>query len=355
MHTRITRTRTRTIALLAAVASFACLAALAPMAQDAARARIEQYAKAPKEHPKLAFITNGVASFWTIAATGAKQAQKDLGCQVEVLMPTDGVSGQKRMLEDSVTRGVDGIAVSPIDADNQTDVLDRIAKRTLLITHDSDAPKSKRLAYIGVDNYEAGRLCGTLVKEALPQGGKVFILVGRLEQDNAKLRRQGLMDELLDRTRDPKRIDPPSTPIKGAKYEVLGTLTDQFDRVKAKANCEDALSRTPDINCFVGLFEYNPPLILEALKGAGKLGQVKVVAFDEAPETLAAIRTGNCSGTVVQDPYNYGYRSMEMLVKLCKGDASALPKDGFVNIPARAIRKDNVDAFEAKLKELLGK
>ena len=90
-----------------------------------------------------------------------------------------------RIIEDLLTKGIDGIAVSPIDPVNQTELLNQAAKKTTLITHDSDAPDADRLVYIGMSNYDAGRLCGKLVKEALPKGGKIMIFIGRLEQDNA--------------------------------------------------------------------------------------------------------------------------------------------------------------------------
>ena len=78
-------------------------------------------------------------------------------------------------------------------------------------------------------------------------------------------------------------------------YIVLDTLTDQFDRAQAKANVEDTLSKHPDIAGMVGLFAYNPPAILEALKQAGRLGEdqnVQIIAFDEADETLQGIKDG---------------------------------------------------------------
>lgn len=306
------------------------------------------------EGPRFAFVTNGVASFWVIAEKGANDAGETLGVDVTVLMP-DGPVDQKNKLEDLVARSIDGIAVSPIDPVNQTDLLNMVAGETNLITHDSDAPNSDRLCYIGMDNYDAGRMCGQLVKEALPDGGTVFVFIGRLEQDNAKRRRQGLIDELLDRSHDPTRYDPPTVgTLEGEKYTILGTLTDQFDRAKGKANAEDALSRHPDLDCMVGLFAYNPPLCLSALDQAGKLGQVKVVAFDEADATLQGIKDGTVYGTVVQDPYNYGYRSIEMLKALHAGDTSGIPEDGIVDIPARAIRADNVDPFWDDLKQKLG-
>ena len=77
-----------------------------------------------------------------------------------------------------------------------------VAAKTNLVTHDSDAPESNRLCYIGVDNYDAGLMCAELVKKALPNGGKLMIFVGRMEQDNAKLRRQGLIDGLIGKERE---------------------------------------------------------------------------------------------------------------------------------------------------------
>ncbi|MBL9155290.1 MAG: sugar-binding protein [Verrucomicrobiales bacterium] len=303
---------------------------------------------------KFAYVTNGVDPFWTIAESGAKQAGKDLGVDVTVLMPANGAPEQQSMLEDLVTRGITSIAVSPIDAANQIGMIDGIADRATVITHDSDAPQSKRQVFIGVDNYVAGRMCGRLVKEALPNGGRIMIFVGRMEQDNARLRRQGVIDELLDRPDDSSRFDPPGDAIKGERFTILGTLTDNFDRAKAKANAEDAISRYPDVDGMVGLFAYNPPMILEALSGAGKLKLVKVVGFDEADATLQGIQDGTVHGTVVQNPYMYGYKSIEVLHKLAQGDRSVIPENQFILVPARQIRQDNVADFWADLKTKRG-
>ena len=304
--------------------------------------------------PRVAFVTNGVASFWVIAEKGAQDGGKEFNADVTVHMPAAGISDQKRMLEDLLVRGVDGIAVSPIDPANQTELLNTVAERTTLITHDSDAPNADRLLYIGMDNYDAGRLCGKLAKQALPEGGDVFIFIGRLEQDNARRRRQGVIDELLDRSHDPLRYDPPGSELVGERYTVLGTLTDQFDRAKGKANAEDVLSRHPEVDGMVGLFAYNPPLILEALRGAGKLRDVQVIAFDEADETLQGIIDGTVAGTIVQNPYEYGRQSVRVLAAIQRGDRSALDDGVFFDIPARTITKDNVEAYWADLKAKVG-
>jgi ribose transport system substrate-binding protein len=306
------------------------------------------------ERSKFAVVTTGVASFWDICKIGAEKAGEDLDVDVEVLMPNGGVE-QKSKMEDLLSRGVDGIAAAVIDPINQSEFFNEVAERVEFITMDTDAPDSKRKVYIGVDNYDAGRLCGQLVKEALPEGGQVILFIGRLEQDNSKRRRQGVIDELLDRSRDPARYDAPGAQVAGEKYTVLATLTDQFDRAKGKANAEDMLTKYPEVGCMVGLFAYNPPLILEALSQAKRLNTVKVVGFDEDPITLQAIVDGTVHGTVVQNPYEYGYQSVKVLKALSEGDDSMIPADKFINIPARQIRKDTVSEFWTDLNKKLGK
>jgi ribose transport system substrate-binding protein len=305
----------------------------------------------------VGFVTNGIASFWTIAEAGARAAGQEFDAQVEVRMPPSdsAIANQKRMIEELLALGADGIAVSPIKPEDQQDILNEIGRKCLFITHDSDAPNTNRLAYIGMSNYDAGRTCGKLVREAIPDGGNVMIFVGRLDQLNARQRRQGVIDELLDRPHDPAHYDPADAgPLRGGKYTILGTRTDNFDFGRAKAVAEDAIVKYPDLHCMVGLFAYNPPYMLEALKGANKEGQIKLVAFDEADETLQAILDGYCTGTVVQDPYRYGYESVRLLAALARGDRSALPPGGYLAIPERVIRKDNVRAFWDELKRLVG-
>ncbi|QDT22145.1 sugar-binding protein [Gimesia chilikensis] len=302
----------------------------------------------------VAFVTNGVDPFWVIAQRGAEKAGEDLDVNVEVRMPPQGVADQKRMVQELLAQNVDGIAISPIDPENQNELLKEIAERSILITQDSDAPESPRQCYIGMDNYTAGRMCGELVKEALPDGGEVMLFVGRLGQANARQRRQGVIDELMDRSHDGSRYDEPGEVIKNDKYSILDTRTDDFDHPQAKANAEDAIANHPNLKCMVGLFAYNPPLCLEAIRDAGKLKEIKVVSFDENEASLQGIMDGTVVGTVVQNPYQYGYESVRVLKALANGDKSVIPENEILHIPARKIRKDNVEEFWTELKSLLG-
>jgi ribose transport system substrate-binding protein len=324
----------------------ACRKSPAPTGGDAA-------GKAGK--PKIAYVTNGIDPFWNNAAAGVRAAEKEFNASCEVLMPPKGIVDQKRMVETLLAQGIQGIAISPIDAANQIGQINEAASRTNVITHDSDAPDSKRLCFVGMNNYNAGRAAGKIVKEALPEGGKIMLFVGRLEQLNARQRRQGVIDELFDKpvqSLDKMTFDPSGKPLSGGKFTVLDTRTDNFDYSRAKSNAEDAINSNADLAGMVGLFAYNIPNCLTAVKEAGKLGKIKMVSFDEQDATLDGIEAGSVHGTVSQQPYQYGYHSVRILAALARGDKSVLPPGGFLEVPIVEVRKENVRTFREELKKL---
>jgi len=306
--------------------------------------------------PKVVFVTNLVDPFWNVASAGTRAAAKEFDVDCDVLMPPKGsIIEQKSLVETALVRGVEGIAISPIDAKNQVDLINQASKQAKVITQDSDAPDSQRLCFVGMDNYKAGRAAGQLVKEAFPDGGKIMIFVGRLEQLNAQQRRQGVIDEVLDRPVPPSgeiKYDPAGSEVKGAKYTIISTRTDNGDYARAKANAEDAMSAYPDLGCMVGLFAYNIPACLEAVKEAKKTGKIKLVSFDENDGTLQGVIDGYVYGTVSQQPYYYGYHSVRILAALIRGDNSVLPPNKFLEVPIKVVKKDNVQSFWAELKKL---
>jgi len=218
-----------------------------------------------------------------------------------------------------------------------TDILNQAARHMVVITQDSDAPDSDRVVYVGTNNYEAGREAGKAMKEILPNGGKVVAFVGTLDAENASERRRGFVDE-----------------IKGSGIELIATRTDETDRAKAKANVQDSISAYPGVAAFLGLWSYNGPMIARVLEESGKAGKIQAVAFDEEEETLDAIEKGIIHATVVQKPYEFGYQSMNVLVKLLEGDKSIIPENEHIDPGVDVIRKDNVDSFRRNLKSMLG-
>lgn len=149
---------------------------------------------------RVAFITNSIDPFWTLAEFGCNCAAAQFGTTIEVQMPSSGtIEEQKRFLETNMASKLDGVAISPINPENQVQMIDAAAAVMPVICHDSDAPASARRFYLGTSNYMAGRAAGTLIKEAIPDGGEVMLFVGRMEVLNAQERSQGIIDELGDK------------------------------------------------------------------------------------------------------------------------------------------------------------
>ena len=288
----------------------------------------------------LAFVTNNSSDFWTIARKGTEKADAELdNVVVEFRINSDDTAaGQQRVVDDLLAKGIDGIAISPNDPKNQIQMINNAASKALVITQDSDAPDSNRTCYVGTDNVEAGRKAGQLVKEALPQGGSIMVFVGTMDAQNAQERYRGLK-ETLD----------------GSNIKILDVRTDNTERVRAKANAADTLVNHPDIGALVGLWSYNGPMILNAVKDAGKVGKVKIIAFDEEDDTLAGIKEGSIYATVVQQPFEFGYQTIKLMAKVIGGDRSVIPPSKQDFVPTRIIKQNNVDEFIVNINKLRGR
>jgi ribose transport system substrate-binding protein len=288
----------------------------------------------------LAFVVNGASDFWKAAEAGVKKAQAELpNYNLTFKYPEQSSAAiQTRMMDDLVAAGVAGILVSPVDPKTMGDALNRVGGQVALFTTDSDAPNSKRVVYIGSSNTDAGKQAGQLMVKAMPNGGKCMGFVGLPGADNARERIEGVKET-----------------IKGTKIELVDVRADDIDQTRAKRNVEDTISARPDINCMVGFYSYNTPRIYEALKDAGKIGKVTIIGFDEDPITLGGIKEGTIVGTVVQQPYEWGYQGMKMMAKYLEGDKSFIPANKLIIIPTNIIDKGNVDAFWAELKQRQGR
>lgn len=296
--------------------------------------------KPPKAVKTVAFITNTTSDFWKVAQKGCEKADAELA-DITVAFKTtnDGtVDEQNRLIRQALDRDeADAIAISPIDPAGQKKVINDAAKRALLITQDSDAPDTDRTVYLGADNRVAGRQAGELIRRALPQGGKIMVFVGRKEVQNAKERYEGLEEA-----------------VRGSNVQIIDLMTDDANPTTARENAYAALKKYPDIAGMVGLWSYNGPSIVQALRPEGKLGTIKIVCFDDERDTLAAIKEGVIFGTVAQQPYEYGYEGVKTAAKLLKGDRSVIPGNKTIVIPTVVIQKSNVDDYTKKLSQLLG-
>jgi len=139
-----------------------CISCGSPGNQSIANAPANGNSSSTGKSFKLAFVTNNASDYWTIARKGVEKADAELNdVTVEFKMPGSGAADeQKRIVDDLVSVGVNGIAMSPVDPDNQTQLINDTAQKALVITQDSDAPGSDRALYIGTDNVAAGRQAG---------------------------------------------------------------------------------------------------------------------------------------------------------------------------------------------------
>jgi ribose transport system substrate-binding protein len=292
-----------------------------------------------QDKPQLAFVANGASDFWKAAEAGMAKAQAELPDYTLVFKYPDqsSVANQQALMDNLATAGVKAIMVSAVDP-KATDVLDKIAGETSLFTTDSDAPNSKRIAYIGSSNVDAGKQAAEIAKKAMPNGAKCMGFVGLLDAANFKERAQGFTEGLA-----------------GTNITLVDTKGDGIDQTRAKANVSDVLAANPDINCMVGFYSYNTPRIYEALKDAGMLGKITVVGFDDDPITLGGIKEGNIAGTVVQQPFEWAYQGFKLMAAVLKGDKSGIPANGQLIVPTKILYAADIDAYVANLKAMTGK
>lgn len=309
----------------------------------------------PQRPPRITLITASPDDFHQAAVAGARAAAEEFKAELNILVPGDGAE-QSSMLAGLDHDDVDGLVISPRDPRNQTRMLSRLAIDTHVVTYDNDAPSSLRQCYVGTDNYSGGKMAADLVRKALPEGGKLAIFIGDVERDNAQLRRLGLLDALLDRPRDEDRPSDPLDRSLTAKIgdegelTIVGTYLDDHNEDRCGKNIERALEEHPDLKLLVGLYGYVAPVCVRKLEDLGK-NDLKIVGFDHHDQTLAGIESGKVLGTVVQNPYEYGFDSVRMLSKWWK-DPYAAPSAGALApklIECQLVEQDNLEAFRKKV------
>jgi ribose transport system substrate-binding protein len=303
----------------------------------------------------LHMITNNSASFWEAAEKGLDAGKSEAGVEAKRLTPAAQQpthSDQKKVFEQALAASSDGIAVTPIDPEAFAPLIDEaMEKGTPVITFDSDSDKSKRLCYLGTNNFEAGKAAGEAAKKALPEGGKFVAFVGNMSSANARERYEGFLEA-----------------VKGSKIEMLQEpFQDKADPNAAIRNANDAITKYGDkINGMLGIYAYNGPACLKALEDAKMLGKVKIITFDGAPETLAALQGKKIDAAIVQKPYEFGRLSVKLLALINKkGYKAAMEEfkpeleklgmkvDGnIIDTGVTTVTPENIGPFMENLKKL---
>lgn len=276
---------------------------------------------------KIVVIGKSVHPYWANVERGVKDAAKKLGVDaVFWVPPKEDVAAQVSTMETYIAQKVAGIAVAPSAPSALAPVIKKAMDAGIpTITLDTDAPESVRLAYIGTDNYAAGKVAGREMLKLLPGGGKVAIGTGSLTALNSLQRMQGFRDA-----------------IKGSKITVVEPVNnDGEDSTKALELARSTLVAHPDLAGAFGVYAYNGPAWAKAAKEAGKAGKVKIVAFDATPEHIAFLKEQAIHVLVAQREYFQGYKSVELLALMAKKGIDAALKE--YKVPASRIVDTGVD------------
>jgi ribose transport system substrate-binding protein len=296
---------------------------------------------------RVGIITADQDPYWQRVVAGAEEAADRFDAELRVARADGTTQTQTELLQEFQETGLDGIAISPVDPDRQGLALRQAAQAADLITIDSDAELTNRVCFVGMDNYAAGRKCGELIRRARPEGARIAVVMGPTDKANGVSRRQGVIDELLDRSYGPGRpMEALGEEHAGEKYTVATTPIDSIDPEEAQQNVAEAIQRDPEINCIVGLFAYSAPAALRAIEAAGG-SDITVIGFDDDPALLDAIAGGRAYATVAQDQYQYGYHAVRLLAELAEGTANSIPITERVHFPPVVVTQETVERFRA--------
>jgi ribose transport system substrate-binding protein len=266
------------------------------------------------------------------ARKGAGRAAKADG-GVEVLWrgpeATDEIR-QKEILESFIAQRVDGIAISCLNGDLLTDAIDRAVEAGIpVVTWDSDAPKSKRMAFYGVNDVEGGRALGKGLAELLGGKGQVAIITS-LGADNLQKRLEGARAALAE----------------SPAIEVVEVFDIRDDAVRVAEVIASASQRYPDLDGWLSVGGW-PVFVRNALDPVDPK-RTKVVAFDTIPPAPDLLREGKVQLLVGQKYFGWGEESVRLLRRLAAGER--LPQVYYYS-GIDVVTRDNLDAYVEQWKQ----
>jgi ribose transport system substrate-binding protein len=278
------------------------------------------------------------------AYAGAKDAAKELGPKygVEVAIdwqtpPDEDAQKQAEAIEQLARGGAAGIAVSCSDANTVTPAIDKaVSLGAVVVTFDSDAPRSKRMCYYGTDDAACGAKVMAETAAAMANKGTVAILAGNQTAPNLQRRVQAAKDELK-------------------KYPAMKLLDDGVfyhaeTAEQAVETINTAQSTHPQIGGWAMVGGW-PLFTKNALRW--KAGDVKVIAVDALPPQISYLESGHVQALFAQDCYGWGHKSVELLLdKLVKNKT---PENPIINDPLVKVTKENAAEFRKNWDKWLGK
>ena len=274
--------------------------------------------------------------FFAEIERGAKEQSAKLGVDlIYTASATSDQAGQVQVFRDVMTRGVNGIAIAPVNGGVLVGVIGEARKKGIsVVMMNGDSPNSERQAYVGTDQVAASRKAGQVFKSLLPKG-KYAVLTGNIAAVDMQQRLQGF-----------------SETIKGGDYtEVAGSPFPCNDDLKTAIQIvQDVLTKYSDLDGFYfagGWPMFAPEAYVKAL--GGRVADIKskklvIVSFDTLPEQLTLLKKGYASVLIGQRPYKIGIEVINTLNDLAAGKQVPAVVDTGTDV----VDETNVDQFLKK-------
>ena len=265
------------------------------------------------------------------ARIGGERAAKDLGVEVIYRGPDKADElKQKEVLESFITQKVDGIAISVLAASFLTPTIDRAVEAGIpVVTWDSDAPASKRIAFYGVDDHESGLIMGEETAKLLDGKGTVAFITS-LGANNLQRRLEGAKEAL-------------------AKYPGI-KIIETYDIKEDSTRCQELIAtgtnRYPKLGAWISVGGW-PVFSANALEPVPPT--TKFVSFDTVASALALLRAGKVQVLLGQKYFGWGEESIKLLHGIVNGRKPANP---IIDSGVDVVTAANVDAYEAQWKAM---
>lgn len=264
------------------------------------------------KHYTIAVIPKGTTHvFWKSIHAGAEQAARELG-NVTIdwkgpLLENDR-TGQINVVQDFITKGVDGIVLAPLDASSLVDVVDEARGEGIpTVIFDSGlADEEIIVSYVATDNYRGGQLAGRELAKALGEKGGVIMLRYNVGSESTEQRERGFLDAIAE--------FPDIEVLSSDQY--AGTTVNDSIR-NAEVELERFLDEVDGVFC---VCEPNAIGMLRALENKELAGKVKFIGFDPSSELIGAMTDGKLHGIVLQDPVKMGYQAVITMVAHLNGE-----------------------------------
>ncbi|GAB2716184.1 sugar-binding protein [Paenibacillus thermoaerophilus] len=289
-------------------------------------AKLQHFMEKPKYH--LVMINQeGITPYWSQIQSGADKAAKELDAVIEYVVPVHAAAQDLSMVEMAVASKVDGIIMQGFNEKEFTPAINKAVDSGIpVITIDTDAPGSKRIAFVGTDNFLAGRRAAKEIVKDTNGSAKVGILTGSFSISNQTLRVAGFLDGIKD------------TP----GIEVVAVEETSINSNLATEKAYKILKEHPDVTVFFGTGSLDGVGAAEVANNAERPGErIKVYAFDDLPETMELIKQKRIDATFVQRPFSMGEESVRIMVEFLKGKKTLT----VYNTDIKTIRETDIASY----------